>query len=96
MALQFIDNAVLDRDAMRLVRSHAAKGRNLGRGRPRKNALAKHEDLVEDITLQARGQSKLCSVRNHPEVPIYDGLSLLPLAWELRPATRNRLRKCEP
>ncbi|QIX00008.1 hypothetical protein AMS68_005525 [Peltaster fructicola] len=36
MALLWVDNTRIDRKTMTTIRSHAAKGRNIGKGRPRK------------------------------------------------------------
>jgi hypothetical protein len=34
--LQFIDNTTINRETRRIIRSHAAKGKNIGKGRPRR------------------------------------------------------------
>jgi len=102
MPFQFIDGAAIDSTSRKLIRSHAAKGKNLGRKLPSRRKQSERQSrtprlaylkdqIVEDIQNHALALDEVSPVII--ERPIGDGLSSLCFPAELSPASKGLFKK---
>ncbi|KAK6953144.1 hypothetical protein Daesc_005444 [Daldinia eschscholtzii] len=96
MAFEFINNAVLDRRTRKLIRSHAAKGRNVGKKHPsRGRRAAIKANITESIykpknkALEPHHQLVLPTI----ERQVGDTLSVFSLPVESTPGSRVIIQK---
>ena len=100
MSFKFVNNATIDRKARRLIRSHAAKGKNVGKTRPPRR------EPFESGIKKIRSVSELCAVENedewesHDAIPtierqVGDGLSVLSFPIGLNSLSEGLVRKGE-
>ncbi|KAI1479565.1 hypothetical protein F4774DRAFT_381368 [Daldinia eschscholtzii] len=96
MVFEFINNAVLDRRTRKLIRSHAAKGRNVGKKHPsRGRRAAIKADIAEsiykpkDMALEPHNQLMLPTI----ERQVGDSLSVFSLPVESTPGSRVIIQK---
>ncbi|KAI1443620.1 hypothetical protein F5Y02DRAFT_200806 [Annulohypoxylon stygium] len=94
MPFEFVDNTTIDRDARRLIRSHVAKGKNVGKTHPsrKKRAIMK----IETARSSDRTRKEYCTYdMANPtiEPQIGDSLSLTSLPIESTPGSRTLIRK---
>jgi hypothetical protein len=93
MSFKFVNNASIDRSTRKLIRSHAAKGKNVGK---------KHPSRRKQTVLRAKLSLPLCNVKGVEETPAHeseepvlpierqigDGLSVLLIPAELSPRSK--------
>jgi hypothetical protein len=101
MPFEFINNAAIDRNARKVIRSHAAKGRNVGKTRPSRRKQPGQEVKSTTTAFNSR------SVENAQESgtdetiaaigrQIGDGLSVLSFPAELTPRSKALVQNCIP
>ena len=73
MPFQFIDNTIIDRKARKLIRSHAAKGKNIGRklSRPSRQKISPHKpgiipDALDPEAKPILGNSRVAGLSSCP------------------------------
>ncbi|KAH6654744.1 hypothetical protein BKA67DRAFT_536046 [Truncatella angustata] len=94
MTLQFIDNSSIDSNTRRLIRSHAAKGKNIGKGRPRRKPRPAEGSPLLSVggpnePLVARSEN---AQRITIERPHFDAVSLCS-TFELSSTSRRMFRQ---
>jgi hypothetical protein len=89
MVFQFIDNASIDRRTRKLIRSHAAKGKNIGKGRPRRKprpANASQPPLDSDSNQEETDADHISNEQTlFLEQPRGEALSFYNMPFELSP-----------
>jgi hypothetical protein len=98
MPFVFLNNANIDRNARKLIRSHVAKGRNVGKKLP-----SRRKHCKPDVKIVAHiGRPNIIEDAKHREseeaIPaierqIGDGLSVLSFPVEVTPASRGLLQR---
>jgi hypothetical protein len=98
MPFVFLNNANIDRNARKLIRSHAAKGRNVGKKLPSRRKHCKPDvrivapigrpNAIADAKDCESGEAILTIERQ-----IGDGLSVLSFPVEVTPASRGLLQR---
>ncbi|OTB00690.1 hypothetical protein M426DRAFT_267228 [Hypoxylon sp. CI-4A] len=92
MPFEFVDNASIDRDARKRIRSHAARGKNVGKTHPSR----KRRTALKTQTAEKTGSP---TARHfYTTVPLIerqigDSLSVIPLPVELIPESRTLVQK---
>ncbi|KAF4637287.1 hypothetical protein G7Y89_g799 [Cudoniella acicularis] len=97
MTFEFINNAAIDRSVRKQIRSHVAKGRNIGKTLPSRRRQPKVKTTVsiwnprtaKDAPEPRSGEGAIPTI----ERQIGDGLSVLSLPVELTSATSRNLAK---
>lgn len=97
MSFQFVDNAFIDRGTRKLIRSHAAKGKNLGKGRPRRKpratAVQLHTSARIATTRESESDDRMDDqgfILNHA---FGDEFSFLAIPFELSPRSKAIFRQ---
>ncbi|KAI1844503.1 hypothetical protein JX265_010002 [Neoarthrinium moseri] len=97
MAFTFIDNSAIDRSARRLIRSRAAEGKNLGKGRPRKTPRRSETAATAGYQIptreKERPQPHAVDQVARLERPYSDTFSSVAFPYELTPRLRSLLHK---
>jgi hypothetical protein len=98
MPFVFLNNANIDRNARKLIRSHVAKGRNVGKKLP-----SRRKHCKPDVKIVAPiGKPKIIEDgkdrENEEAIPaieqqIGDGLSVLSFPVEVTPASKGLLQR---
>ncbi|KAK9422873.1 hypothetical protein SUNI508_04540 [Seiridium unicorne] len=97
MAFQFIDNASIDVKTRKLIRSQAAKGKNIGKGRPRRKPRPTDRELQPSVSESFNGKTNADNTRWDQtlvlEHPRGDALSLYPMPFHLGPSSKVLFRQ---
>lgn len=99
MPFEFVNNASIDRHARKLIRSHAAKGQNVGKKRPskRKEPAVRIKITLpvfdERLVPDAQGLENDKAIPPFIERQIGDGLSVLSIPAELTPRSKDLVQK---
>ncbi|KAK6067687.1 cytochrome P450 [Seiridium cupressi] len=97
MTFQFIDNASIDANTRKLIRSQAAKGKNIGKGRPRRKPRPTDRELQSSVSGSLTGNTNAdnttCRQTLVLEHPRGDALSLYPMPFHLGPSSKNLFRQ---
>lgn len=89
MSFIFMDNAAIDRKSRKLIRSHVAKGKNLGRVlAPRRKRCEVGVKAIMPIR-DDRGEEGTLSI----ERQFGDGLSVYPIPNKLPPGSRSLVQR---
>lgn len=93
MSFQFVDNTAIDGKTRKLIRSHAAKGKNAGKGRHQRRSLQAQEQQPKDKSNHVTGQLEPRDKDQEDELalerPWYDAVSLLGVRFNLTPRNKN-------
>ncbi|KAI0122533.1 hypothetical protein F4814DRAFT_409045 [Daldinia grandis] len=95
MPFTFVDNTIIDRNTRKLIRSQAAKGRNVGKKHPSRGRRA---TTIADIAKSDYKPRQLASQHYHTALPtiepqVGDSLSVFSLPVESTPGSRNLVQK---
>ena len=102
MPFEFINNADIDRRARKLIRSHAAKGKNIGKTLNRRKRSEAKPSAVELPSSQVVNDSKAVAYSRYIESygavltierQIGDALTVLPIPPELIRTSRNLIQQ---
>jgi hypothetical protein len=94
MDFQFISNEAIDHKARKLIRSHVAKGRNIGKGRSSRRKQCQLGVQLPEPIPNPRVLKDIQDLRRKESIPVIelqvgDGLSVLSLPAELTPAFKS-------
>lgn len=89
MSFIFMDNAAIDRKSRKLIRSHAAKGKNLGRVLPSRKKRCELGVKIAMPTREKYREENSLSI----ERQFGDGLSVYPMPNKLPPGSRSLVQK---
>ncbi|KAI2777906.1 hypothetical protein F4815DRAFT_495041 [Daldinia loculata] len=95
MPFEFVDNTIIDRNTRKLIRSQAAKGRNVGKKHPSRGRRAA---IKVDIAKSNYKTKHLVSQHHHIALPtiepqVGDSLSVFSLPVESTPGSRTLVQK---
>ncbi|KAI1659439.1 hypothetical protein F4813DRAFT_352993 [Daldinia decipiens] len=95
MTFGFVENTIIDRNTIKLIRSQAAKGRNVGKKHPSRGRRA---TIKADIAKSDYKTEHLDSRNHHMVLPTIelqfeDSLSVFPLPVESTPESRTPVQK---
>jgi hypothetical protein len=101
MTFEFIDNAAIDRKTRKLIRSHAATGKNVGQKRPsrrkkqvslgERRTVIPRDSRADEGSRQCKRDSQEVALRI--EMPISDGLFVVGFPIDLTPTSKILFHK---
>jgi hypothetical protein len=93
MPFQFVDNAAIDDKARKLIRSHVAKGKNVGKGRARKKPHPTQEQQPPRDSRDTTTLLECVDTAENDELalerPWCDGVSLMSIPFEMSSKSKN-------